>query len=144
MFLVNGINNVVSIPFGVGDKTALLRKQDAGLLIDFVDHNIGLLRFDHAFFEQADFIKIDIEGYEYEFIKSFPLLFQFCDNIHLELHIPHLQGRGLDYREIYKLIPFDQVNIINYQHGLLRQVGGTDELDGFCSLLITRKALSSH
>lgn len=139
LFLINEIYNVVNIPFGIGDQTTILKKQETGLLVDFVDHNIGLLRFDHAFFERADFIKIDIEGFEYEFIKSFRQIFQFCDNIHLELHIPHLQKRELNYRDIYELIPFEQVNVLNYQHGQLRQVGGSDQLDGFCSLLITRK-----
>jgi FkbM family methyltransferase len=137
LFLLNGIENVVSIPFGVGEKTGLIEKNETGLLVDFVEHNIGLLRFDHIFWERADFIKIDIEGYEYELMKSFPNLFHFCRNIHLELHIPHLINRGIDYREIYNLIPFDSVRVVNYQHGQLSDVVRNDQLAGFCSLLIT-------
>ena len=139
LFLINNMANVVNIPFGIGTQTLITKKQGTGLLVDFVEQNIGLLRFDQVFFERADFIKIDIEGYEYEFIKSFSNIFEFCPNIHLELHIPHLEKRGLDYRDIYTLIPFDKVNVLLYQHLKLRPVGKTDLLDGFCSLLITRK-----
>ena len=137
LFLMNGIENVVNIAFGIGEHTGIVRKQEAGLLIDFVDHNIGLLRLDNIFWEHADFIKIDIEGFEYELLRSFPLLFEFCSNVHLELHIPHLIGRGLDYRDIYSLIPFHKVKVVNYQHGKLEEVGANSQLEGFCSLLIT-------
>ena len=137
LFLLNGIENIVNVPFGVGEHTAVIKKQESGLLIDFVDHNIGLLRFDHIFWERADFIKIDIEGFEYELLKSFPKLFEFCRNIHLELHIPHLINRGLNYRDIYELIPFDKVKVVNYQYGQIKEVGFPDQLEGFCSLLIT-------
>lgn len=139
LFLINDICNVVNIPFGIGDKTGIIRKQESEALIDFVDHNIGLLRFDQVFFERADFIKIDIEGFEYEMIRSFPQLFDFCDNIHLELHIPHLQRRGLDYRDVYNLIPFKYADVVNYQNGQLCSVGPENSLEGYCSLLITKK-----
>ena len=139
LFLINSLENIVNIPFGIGDQTGIINKQESGVLIDFVEHNIGLLRFDNIFWERADFIKIDIEGFEYEFLKSFNKLFDFCPNVHLELHIPHLINRGLDYKEVYELIPFDRVNILNYQNGQLTSIGKTDELSGFCSLLITAK-----
>lgn len=137
LFLLNGIENVVNIPFGVGEETGVVKKQDSALLIDFVEHNIGLLRLDHILWERADFIKIDIEGFEYELLKSFPTLFDFCRNIHLELHIPHLINRGLDYMDIYSLIPFGKVKVVNYQHGQTKEVGPQEKLEGFCSLLIT-------
>jgi FkbM family methyltransferase len=140
LFLINGIENVVNIAFGVGEQTAIIKKPETALLVDFVEHNIGLLRFDHIFWERADFIKIDIEGFEYEFLKSFPKLFEFCSNIHLELHIPHLASRGVDYREIYTLIPFDRVNVVNYQYGQMKEVSICDRLEGFCSLLITPRS----
>jgi FkbM family methyltransferase len=142
LFLINGIENVVSIPYGVGDQSSLLKKQETGLLVDFVEHNIGLLRFDHIFWERADFIKIDIEGFEYELLKSFPKLFDFCNNVHLELHIPHLANRKIDYREIYTLIPFDKLKVVNYQYGKMKEVTISDQLEGFCSLLITPKSPS--
>ena len=139
LFLMNGITNIVNIPFGISDQTCVIKKSESDVLVDFIDHNIGLLKFNHIFWERADFIKIDIEGFEYEFLKSFTKLFDFCNNVHLELHIPHLIKRGLDYKEIYNLIPFEKVNVVNYQHGQLRNVGPHDELEGFCSLLITEK-----
>ena len=141
LFLINGIENVVSIAFGVGEQTAIIKKPAPPLLVDLVDHDIGLLRFDHIFWERADFIKIDIEGFEYELLKSFPKLFDFCSNIHLELHIPHLVSRGVDYREIYTSIPFDRVKVVNYQFGQMKEVTISDRLEGFCSLLITPRAV---
>lgn len=139
LFLMNGLENIVSIPFGIGDKTGLIKKHESGALVDFIDHNIGLLRFDQIFWERADFIKIDIEGFEFEFLTSFRNLFEFCNSVHLELHIPHLVKRGLDYQEIYRLIPFDKCNVQNYQHGQCKSVGPLDKLEGFCSLLISAK-----
>jgi hypothetical protein len=140
LFLINDIVNVLNIPFGLGDKHGIVKKRDdTGILVDFVDHNLGILRFDQAFWEPADFIKIDIEGFEYELVRSFPNLFKFCRNMHLEVHVPHLEKRNVDYREIYKRIPFDQVNVFNYQYGKLTKVGPDDTLSGYCSLLISPK-----
>lgn len=139
LFLINNIENVVSIPFGVGDKTGIIEKQNSGMLVDFVEHNLGLMRFDNIFWESADFIKIDIEGFEFELFESFDKMFDFCLNMHLELHIPHLINRGLDYRLIYHKIPFEKVKVLNYQHGKLTEVGPNDSMDGFCSLLISKR-----
>ena len=140
LLLINSVENVVNIPFGVGERSGVERMRQTGILVDFIDHDIGLLRFDHAFWEPADFIKIDIEGFEYELMRSFGRLFDFCQNVHLELHIPHLEKRGIDYREIYALIPFEKLRVFNYQHTHLREVGPSDRLEGFCSLLICPRA----
>lgn len=137
LFLINSIDNVVCIPFAIGDSSGIVKKNDTNILVDYIDHNIGIIRFDQIFWERADFIKIDIEGFEYELLKSFGDLFQFCCNIHLELHIPHLSSRGINYKEVYCLIPFDIVDVFNYQNGSLKHLGPNDELIGFCSLLIT-------
>jgi len=139
LFMINNLTNIVNIAFGIGSESVILEKKNSQALIDFVDHNIGLIRFDQIYWERPDFVKIDIEGFEYELIKSFPNLFDFCPNVHLELHIPHLQNRGLDYREIYEAIPFEKVKVINYQNGYLREVVLADNLDGFCSLLVTAR-----
>lgn len=140
LFLMNDMVNIVNIPFGVGENHGVIRKNDgSGILVDFVDHNLGILRFDQALWEPADFIKIDIEGFEYELIRSFPNIFHFCSNMHLEVHVPHLEARGVDYREIYKRIPFGDVVVHNYQYGKLTRMGPDDTLSGFCSLLITRR-----
>ena len=140
LFLINDIVNVINVPFGLGAQHGIIHKNDGtGILVDFVDHNLGILRFDQSFWEPADFIKIDIEGFEHELIQSFPSLFKFCRNMHLEVHVPHLEGRGVDYRHIYRQIPFDEVNVQNYQHGKLTRVGPDDTLTGFCSLLISPK-----
>lgn len=136
LFLLNSIDNVINVPYGIGDKTCIVEKSSSGLLIDFVEHSIGLLRFQDIFWEPADFIKIDIEGFEYEFVSSFSNIFDFCKNVHLELHIPHLERRSLNYQDILEKIPFDQVEVVNYQHGTLVEVVKGQPLEGYCSLLI--------
>ncbi|MDP2269817.1 MAG: FkbM family methyltransferase [Archangium sp.] len=138
LFLMNDLVNVINVPFGVGDKPGLVRNVDSGgILVDFVEHNLGILRFDQVFFEPPDFIKIDIEGFEHELLASFPNLFKFCRNMHLELHIPHLERRGVDYLETFRRIPFESVRVRNYQYGQLTEVGPNDKLSGYCSLMIT-------
>src|SRR5687768_6577237 len=44
-----------------------------------------------------DFIKIDIESYEYEvLVSSIDFLDEFKPRLHLEVHSPQLRKRGLD------------------------------------------------
>ena len=70
---------------------------------------------------------------------GFKEIFEFCDNVHLELHISHLESRGLDYKELLDLIPWEKVKVMNLQHGHIVDVQKNDDLDGFCSLFITPK-----
>jgi FkbM family methyltransferase len=136
-FLLNNRTNVVIVPFGIGDTNATVRVDENGLLIAGVEHNVNIIRLDHAFFERPDFVKIDIEGYEYELMKCLPDIFEFCDNIHLEIHVPHLDRRGIDYREIYRLIPFDKVRVRLARYTNTTELGPDDTLEDYCTVLIT-------
>jgi FkbM family methyltransferase len=138
-FLLNGIENGIIIPFGIGPENSRIRPDQNGLLIAGVSHNINLIKLDWALWEKPDFIKIDIEGYEHELLQSFPDLFDYCSNMHLEIHVPHLNARGIDYRDIFELIPFDRVRVRRAVWGALQEVSLSDELDGFCTLLITER-----
>jgi len=138
LHLINNNVNVVNIPYGIGQQTEILQKDGSDLLIDFVSHNIGLIRLQDIMWEPPDFIKVDIEGFEFELIECFPEIFNLCDQIHLELHIPHLERRNIDYRTVTRHIPFDQTRVLNYQGGQITEISESDELQGFCSLFVTR------
>jgi FkbM family methyltransferase len=137
---LNGIRNAIIIPFAVGEANETIRPDANGLLIAGIAHNVNIIRLDHIFWERPDFMKIDIEGYEHELLKSMPDLFDFCTNLHLEIHVPHLQNRGIDYRETFNRIPFDRVRVRKSLWGTMTEVGPDDVLEGFCTLLITPKA----
>ena len=89
-------------------------------------------------------MKIDIEGYEYNLVMGSPHFFDMADNIYLELHIPFLQERGLNYREIYERIPFDRFRVRTPAFGLFRDLGPDDELEGFCPVMLTRHSNESE
>ncbi|MFA4963521.1 MAG: FkbM family methyltransferase [Brevundimonas sp.] len=138
-FYINCIDSINIVPAGVGDDNLRINSSDEGLLISGPPHNINLVKPDWIMWERPDFIKIDIEGYEHEFIKYMPDVFDFCNNIHLEIHVPHLKARGIDYREIYEKIPFDKLNVHKSVWGNLIPVGRDDVLEDFSTLLVTPK-----
>jgi hypothetical protein len=61
-----------------------------------------------------------------------------AENIHLELHIPHLERRGLDYRDVTAVLPFEEFEIHNSEGGDLQLVTRDTALSGYCSLMMRR------
>ena len=139
-FLLNDLDNIIIAPVAVGATNETVRPTSNGLLVDEVEHNLNVLRFDHVLWEKPDFIKIDIEGFEYEMVTSFPKLFDFCCNMHLEIHVPHLVKRGIDYREILALIPFDRVRVRLSKYTHAEDVGPDVVLEDFSTLLLSPRS----
>ncbi len=139
----NGIENVTISGIGIADAAMTLSPYEEGLKVAGISHKMNLLPLSQVIWHKPDFIKIDIEGYEYDLVKSTPHIFDMADKIHLELHIPFMQARGLDYREIYKMIPFDRLRVRTAHYGLFRDIGPEEELDGFCPVMLTRPDTNS-
>jgi hypothetical protein len=59
--------------------------------------------------------------------------------MHVELHIPHLERRALDYRDVMRLIPFDKFEVFNCQNLQVVPVSANTELSGYCSLMMRRR-----
>jgi hypothetical protein len=55
----------------------------------------------------------------------------------MEIHVPHLDRRGVDYREMYRLIPFDKVRARLARYGNTTELGPDDVLEDYCTVLIT-------
>ena len=138
LFLVNGISNVVNIGAAVGTVTDHDGGNGStGMLVDFVDQ-MRVIDIRSLAWRYGDFIKMDIEGFEYDLLTHFPWLFQLATHFHLELHIPHLERRGLDYRDVTAILPFEQFEIHNSEGGDLKLVTRDTELSGYCSLMMRR------
>ena len=133
-FFLNRIENITVFPLAVGNSLA---KSSPDILVDFQAREMPQIPASYVFFDSPDFVKIDIEGYEHEVITGMPHLFDVCKKFHLEVHIPHLENRGIDFREITKLIPIDKFSI--YVTSTLQEPGFREnlgDLKGFCSLFL--------
>jgi FkbM family methyltransferase len=147
-FLVNDIDSIINI--GAGLKTApapgVLRgipgfseaNPAAGMLIDFKGE-IPLVDISTIMWDRADFLKMDIEGYEYDLVTANPWIFDVAKHLHIEVHVPHLERRNLDYRDITRMIDFDRFEVFNCQNLQVVPIVRDAELSGFCSLMLRRR-----
>ena len=147
LFLMNNIHNVVTVAAAVGNKTEYGEASggaQSGMLVDWPPNGFPVVDVMAIAWSKADFLKMDIEGFEYDLLTRHPWLFDVATNLHIELHIPHLEGRGLDYQRVMDVIPFDTFDIWEIGHGGgdLSQwplVTRKTPLAGFCSLMMRRK-----
>lgn len=137
-FFINEADNVILNAIALGQSPTTIRPYQDGLLVNGLDHPMNVLPLSQIFWDQPDFIKIDVEGYEYDILKNIPDIFEYCDNIHLEVHVPFITKRGLYYRYIYDLIPFDKFRVRRSNGANIFDLKKGDELQGFCSLMIKR------
>lgn len=137
LFLINSVDNIVNFAAAVGAGDA--ESSGAGdMLIDFVSADaFEIVNLRNLCWDRADFLKMDIEGFEYDVITKNPWVFDLATNFHIEVHIPHLERRKLDYKKIMELIPFDQFDVFN--HVAEKPVNRDTDLQGFCGLMMRRK-----
>lgn len=137
LFLINSMSQVVNFASAIGNSPQA-GSAETQMLIDFIDmEDFDVVNISDVTWDRADFLKMDIEGFEYDIITNNPWIFDLATHMHIELHIPHLLHRGLDYRDVTKLIPFHQFHIWNYHEG--NPITPETHLEGFCSLMMKRK-----
>jgi FkbM family methyltransferase len=142
LFLINGLSNVVNTATAVGTHThhgSGPSDASKGMLIDFVSDDIRVIDVRSVAWHKADFLKMDIEGFEYDLLTECPWIFDLATNMHIELHIPHLERRSLDYRDVTRLLPFDKFEVHNSHYGTLDVVTADTPLSGYCSLMMKRR-----
>lgn len=84
---------------------------------------IDICSLDHFFRDIApNFLKIDVEGYEYEVLCGAQSLLNSNPNIELEVHTPELNIRGITLDRIFKQLPLDE-----YENVMIN-ISGTNEL----------------
>jgi FkbM family methyltransferase len=140
LFLLNKIYNVRNIPAAVGPETKICERNNAHILVDYIKHDVAFVSLNETLLAPPDFIKIDIEGYEHELIMADKNLLGKVPCIHLELHIPLLNIKKLNYKDITATIPWGDCEVHNYASGKLSPISLETDLDGFCSLFIKQKA----
>lgn len=140
LHLINDIANVSVTAAAVGVNCMADGARSGEMQVDVLD-GMGFRVVDFANFavRRADFIKIDIEGYEHDLITAYPWVFSMADNFHLELHIPRLEERGLDYRDVMDLIPWNRFQAYLFSDARYVEVGRETPLSGYTSLMIMRR-----
>ena len=96
--LINGVINRVSvIPFAISVTTSFDKNDGDKMLVDFMKVPLRTCHINECLDGVFDFIKTDIEGYEYELLgnKKFIHLIKNSKNSHFELHLGHLVKRGI-------------------------------------------------
>jgi FkbM family methyltransferase len=139
--LINDVKNLRITPSAVGVTGSDVSSDDAkeDMLVDFVGDRLHVINFQNFAAHQVDFAKVDIEGFEFDLIMKFQWFFDFARHYHLELHIPHLERRGVDYREAFSKIPFDKFDVTDWQTRSPVLVERNTELSGYTTLMLKRK-----
>lgn len=153
LFLINGATTIVNIGAAIGAGPSPSARHpfadgfsetapNSGMLTGSISENGPVIDLRDYAWEHADFLRMDIDGFEYDIITRNPWIFDLATNMHIKVHIPRLLNRGLDYRDIIDLIPFDQFTILNYQDATSIEIGKSTPLSGTCNLMMKRRESS--
>lgn len=136
LFLANRAANVVNVAAAIGTRAS--RDESSKMIVDFVSpDSIQVASIRDVCWDKADFLKMDIEGFEYDLITENPWIFDLATHHHIELHIPHLIARNLNYQDVVAKIPFEKFDVFNHKDE--NRVYADTPLEGFCSLMLRRK-----
>lgn len=151
LFLINGAHTIVNVGAAVGAgpgrdgqhpyAAGFAESAPSNKTADFDSYERPVIDLQDAAWENADFLRMNVEGLEHDIITRNPWIFGLATHMHIDVHIPNLLQRGLDYREIIDLIPFDQFSIQNYQDGQLAPIDKSTALSGICSLMMKRREI---
>jgi FkbM family methyltransferase len=96
--LNHALSQITIIPFAVSSNDDFSRRSDGEkMLVDFATQQIKTIPLNDCLPISFDFIKSDIEGYEYELLSDpqFCSLLRSASYSHFELHLGHLIKRGI-------------------------------------------------
>lgn len=119
--LTNGVMKQVRVvPFAVAcETTSINGKEDSKMLVDFMTIPLKLCHLKDYITAPADFVKTDIEGYEYEMLSdpTFVSLLKSAKSSHLEMHCGHLIKRGITTEDCANAMRNAGLNGIEYYSG---------------------------
>lgn len=99
--LLNGVIETVNvIPFAVLASNASAGDENSKMLVDFMSVPLRGFRIDRMRDLNFDFVKTDIEGYEFDLLRCprYVDILKCAQHSHLELHLGHLYSRGIDVK----------------------------------------------
>lgn len=139
--LINGVIHQVNVfPYAISIKSPDEKNHDEDkMLVDFINTPV---KTNNLIPEKSyDFIKVDIEGYEYELLqdKTFLELIKKSNYVHFELHLGHLINRSVTYNNCLDLLKSNQiVGMELYSQKDMYQFLEESSKDGFYGLVFKR------
>lgn len=99
-FINDVIDRVDVIPFAVLSSTSNESEASSKMLVDFMTVPLQMAPLNSSPRHHYDFIKTDIEGYEYELLSDphYLNLISHAKISHLELHLGHLTSKGVSLK----------------------------------------------
>jgi hypothetical protein len=137
----NVIDRVEVVPFAVSAEAASIEDaQDSDkMLVDFMTLPLKTCHLSEYAAKPFDFVKTDIEGYEFELLSDphFLKLVKNSKNSHFELHLGHLVKRGVELEDCINLLKKANIKGTElYSKIEMYEFLATCKRDGFYSFLI--------
>jgi FkbM family methyltransferase len=140
--LVNGvINRVQVVPFAVACERVEEASPDSEkMLVDFMTVPLKTCQLGKYAGCKFDFIKVDIEGYEFEMLgdATFRFLINGAKKTHFELHLGHLLKRSISVENCVDALKLLNVSGTELYSGVeMYQFLATCKKDGFFSFVLS-------
>ncbi|MBD9408312.1 FkbM family methyltransferase [Acidovorax sp. ACV02] len=110
---LNGVIKIVNVvPFAVLASNASVGDENSKMLVDFMTMPLRGFRIDRMHDLNFDFVKTDIEGYEFDLLRCpcYIEILKRAQYSHLELHLGHLCSRGIDVDMWMDRLRFAELN----------------------------------
>lgn len=135
------IDRVDVIPFAVSASSSTIEQNDSDkMLVDFMTIPLKTCHLDDAVSGSFDFVKTDIEGYEYELLSDTKFI-QFIKNSkssHFELHLGHLVKRGITLEDCVNALKSAKLSGVElYSQKEMYDFLSNCDRNGFYSFLIS-------
>lgn len=140
---INGVlNRTTVIPFAVSTEDSGSGSDTSTMLVDFMTLPLRTQGIAHIAPTNFDFVKTDIEGYEYELLHSprYTALLRASKSAHFELHLGHLIKRGISKADCIGALRAADLHghELYSQREMYEFLDGCDK-DGFFSFVLNSK-----